>query len=65
MFGCLVPSALVHLAIGTDQSAGLDQSLSLFMMNRNFAEKITLKAAVDTEPSSAHTYAATVPLDRC
>lgn len=35
------------------------------MMNRNNAERIALKAAIDTKPSSAHTYAATVPLDHC
>lgn len=29
------------------------------------AERISLKAALEIKPSSAHTYSATVPLDHC
>lgn len=34
-------------------------------MDGTNAERISLKAAIETKPSSVHTYAATVPLDHC
>ncbi len=38
---------------------------SRFMMNGTNTERLSLKAAIETKPSSANTYDATVPLDHC
>ena len=35
------------------------------MMNDKNAERTSLKVAIETKPSSAHSYVATVPLDHC